>query len=54
VTLIPLAHVGHWWGYILYAVPVIIVLVSVVTTMLRERRGGGSEDEPPDGRGPGA
>jgi hypothetical protein len=33
-----LAHVGHWWTYILYAVPVIIVLVSVAMTLIRERR----------------
>ena len=34
----PLAHLGHWWLYVLYAVPVIIVLASVVTTTLRQRR----------------
>jgi hypothetical protein len=34
----PLAHVGHWWTYVLYAVPVIIVLASVVMTLIRERR----------------
>ena len=39
-ALIPLAHVGHWWTYVLYAVPVIIVLASVVVTVLRERRRG--------------
>ena len=37
-VLLPLAHVGHWWTYILYAVPVIIVLGSVVNTMIKERR----------------
>jgi hypothetical protein len=36
-ALIPLAHVGHWWTYVLYAVPVIIVLVSVAITLVRER-----------------
>ncbi len=35
---LPLAHLGHWWLYVLYAVPVIIVLASVVTTTVRERR----------------
>jgi hypothetical protein len=35
---IPLAHLGHWWTYLLYAVPVIIVLASVVVTLIRERR----------------
>ncbi len=41
---LPLAHLGHWWTYVLYAVPVIIVLGSVVMTLVRsrrERRGGG-------------
>jgi cytochrome c-type biogenesis protein CcmH/NrfF len=42
--LIPLAHVGHWWTYVLYAVPVIIVLVSVALTVLRQRREG--RDDP--------
>jgi cytochrome c-type biogenesis protein CcmH/NrfF len=35
---LPLAHVGHWSIYILYAVPVVVVLVSVVVTVRRERR----------------
>ena len=35
---IPLAHLGHWYFFPLYAVPVIIVLVSAITTTLRERR----------------
>jgi hypothetical protein len=38
--LVPLAHLGHWWGYVLYAVPVIIVLASVVSTLLKRRREG--------------
>jgi hypothetical protein len=33
-----LAHIGHWWMYPLYALPVIIVLVSAITTTIRERR----------------
>jgi hypothetical protein len=38
-ALIPLAHVGHWWTYVLYAIPVVIVLASVAMTLIRERRG---------------
>ena len=38
--MIVLAHVGHWWGYLLYAIPVVIVLGSIVITKVRERRGG--------------
>ena len=36
--LLPLAHLGHWWSYVLYGVPVIIVLASVVKTTLAQRR----------------
>jgi len=38
-VLLPLAHVGHWWVYVLYALPVVIVLGSVVVTLFRDRRG---------------
>ena len=40
-SLLVLAHVGHWWAYVLYAIPVIIVLGSVVVTLLRGRGAGG-------------
>ncbi len=43
--LLPLAHVGHWWTYVLYAVPVIIVLGSVVSTLIKQRRSSGSDEE---------
>lgn len=43
-ALLPLAHLGHWWSYVLYAVPVVIVLASVVMTLIKERRGGDSDD----------
>ena len=32
----PIAHAGHWFFWILYAVPVIVVLASIVTSMRRE------------------
>lgn len=44
--MIPLAHIGHWWGYLLYAIPVIIVLISIVTSSLRDRRGGSGDVGP--------
>jgi hypothetical protein len=44
MTMLPLAHAGHWALYVLYAVPVAIVLFSVVTTVLRGRRKGEAED----------
>jgi hypothetical protein len=40
-SIIPLAHLGHWWTYVLYGIPVIIVLASVAMTLIRERRDGG-------------
>ena len=41
---LPLAHLGHWYFYPLYAIPVIIVLFSAITTTIRERRGGRDDD----------
>lgn len=41
---LPLAHVGHWFFYVLYAVPVLIVLASIVLTTLRQRGEGGRSD----------
>jgi len=32
------AHVGHWWVYPLYAVPVVIVLASIAVATIRNRR----------------
>ncbi|MGI9019627.1 MAG: hypothetical protein ACR2G3_02815 [Solirubrobacterales bacterium] len=43
--ILPLAHVSHWWMYVLYAVPVIIVLGSVVMTLVKERRGGEPDED---------
>jgi cytochrome c-type biogenesis protein CcmH/NrfF len=48
VTPLPLAHLGHWWTYILYGVPVAIVLFSVVTTTIRERREQRDSDDAAD------
>jgi hypothetical protein len=42
---LPLAHLGHWWSYVLYGVPVAIVLVSVVVSFARKHRG----ERPRDG-----
>ena len=33
-----IAHVGHWWVYPLYAVPVVIVLASIAVATIRNRR----------------
>jgi hypothetical protein len=37
--LAPLAHLGHWWSYVLYGIPVAIVIVSVVLSFVRRHRG---------------
>jgi hypothetical protein len=36
--LLPLAHLGHWYFWPLYALPVLIVLWSAIATTRRERR----------------
>jgi hypothetical protein len=33
-----LAHIGHWWTWLLYLPPVLIVLYSIVRTVITERR----------------
>ena len=40
------AHAGHWWIYVLYAVPVVVVLASVVVTLTRERRAAREDPTP--------
>jgi cytochrome c-type biogenesis protein CcmH/NrfF len=41
--VLPIAHAGHWFFWILYAVPVIVVLASIVTSLRRERRQAAAE-----------
>jgi hypothetical protein len=38
VTLLPVAHAGHWYFMPLYAAPVLIILYSAIATTVRERR----------------
>jgi hypothetical protein len=33
-----LAHVGHWWTWVIYAVPVLIVLAASAQALLQQRR----------------
>jgi flagellar biosynthesis/type III secretory pathway M-ring protein FliF/YscJ len=40
-----LAHIGHWWTWLLYVPVVLIVLFSIVRTLLSERRGQREEPE---------
>jgi hypothetical protein len=46
--VLPLAHLGHWYFWPLYALPVLIVLWSAIA--LRERRASREEERH---RGPG-
>lgn len=50
--LVPLAHVGHWYFWPLYALPVLIVLWSAIATTVRERRAD-RDGKQRRGRGPG-
>jgi hypothetical protein len=43
--LLPLAHLGHWYFYPLYALPVVIVLWSAISTARRERRAAKPQDD---------
>jgi cytochrome c-type biogenesis protein CcmH/NrfF len=36
--MLPLAHIGHWAVWVLYAVPVVVVLASIAVTFARTRR----------------
>jgi hypothetical protein len=38
--VLPLAHVGHYAIWILYAVPVLIVTGAIVRSTIAQRRGG--------------
>jgi hypothetical protein len=35
---LPLAHLGHWWSYILYAVPLAVVIGSIIVTTRQDKR----------------
>ena len=35
--MLPIAHVGHWALWVLYAIPILIVLGSIVVQMRRDR-----------------
>ena len=43
-VLLPLAHLGHWYFWPLYALPVLIVLWSAIATTLRERKAAQEEE----------
>lgn len=43
--MLPLAHVGHYFIWVLYAVPVLIVAAAIVKSMIAQRRFGEDEEE---------
>ena len=43
--MLPLAHVGHYAIWLLYAVPVLIVSGAIVRSMIVQRRYGDDEEE---------
>lgn len=43
--MLPLAHVGHYAIWLLYAVPVLIVSAAIVRSMIVQRRYADDEEE---------
>lgn len=43
--MLPLAHVGHYAIWVLYAVPVLIVAAAIVRSMVAQRRWERDEEE---------
>jgi hypothetical protein len=44
--VLPLAHVGHYFVWVLYAVPVLIVAIAIVKSFISQRQ---AIDAPPAG-----
>lgn len=44
---LPFAHVGHWYIWILYAVPALIVVAATVHSVLAQRRARRRGEAPP-------
>jgi heme exporter protein D len=38
VSVVPLAHLGHWYLWIPYAIPVIVVLGASIHALRQQRR----------------
>ena len=37
-TVLPLAHLGHWYFFPVYAAPALIILISAIRVTVKERR----------------
>jgi len=55
MTVLPLAHAGHWLVNLLYLVPLLIVVAMLTISSLRDRRAAAAEGAgagvPPDAGG---
>ena len=49
-SVLPIAHAGHVFIWVLYAVPVLIVLGSIVVQLRRERRKEAAAEETPEAK----
>jgi heme exporter protein D len=38
LTAVPLAHLGHWYLWIPYAIPVVVVLAASIHALRQQRR----------------
>jgi hypothetical protein len=45
-TILPLAHLLHWYFMPLYAAPILIVLYSTIRETIRQRRDAGGASKP--------
>ena len=43
MTVLPLAHAGHWLVSVLYLVPLVIVVAMLAVSSLRDRRAEAAE-----------
>jgi hypothetical protein len=47
-SVLPIAHAGHWFLWILYAVPVFVVVGSIINSTRRARREADQAENDPD------
>jgi len=45
-TILPLAHLLHWYFMPLYAAPILIVLYTTIRETIRQRRDAGGTSKP--------
>jgi len=45
LTAVPLAHLGHWYLWVPYAIPVVVVLGASVHALRQQRREDAAREE---------